>query len=109
MTCTVRRRVRPPGTAPAGCSAPYEPNNTALVIDVRRCPARLVRMVVSFDARARPDRRPSAKGAYMAISRRTLIRAAVAGSAVAAVGGSELITPAFAASPVGDVVGKITV
>ena len=46
----------------------------------------------------------------MAVSRRTFIRAAVAGSAVAAVaGGRELLTPAYAASPVGDVVGKITV
>jgi hypothetical protein len=45
----------------------------------------------------------------MAVSRRTFIRAAVASSAFAAVSAAELSPPAFAASPVGDVVGKITV
>ncbi|MBS2554694.1 lectin [Catenulispora sp. NL8] len=50
----------------------------------------------------------------MTLSRRTLLSSALAGTALAAVGGSELL-PAFAgdatkaASPAGDVVGKITV
>ena len=49
----------------------------------------------------------------MPISRRTLLTTALAGSTVAAVGGTELISAltssASAASPAGDVVGKITV
>ena len=49
----------------------------------------------------------------MTISRRTLLGSAFAGAAAAAVGGTELLSaftsPADAASPAGDVVGKITV
>jgi chitodextrinase len=49
----------------------------------------------------------------MAVSRRTFITSVLSGSALAAVSTSELVaglaTPASAASPVGDVVGKITV
>ena len=49
----------------------------------------------------------------MAISRRTLLTSALAGSTLAAVGGTELVSaftsPASAASAAGDVVGKITV
>jgi hypothetical protein len=47
----------------------------------------------------------------MGISRRRVLTTAVAGSAIAAVGGTELVTAmsANAASPPGDVVGKITV
>ena len=49
----------------------------------------------------------------MALSRRTLLSSALAGSAVAAVGGTELLSAftssASAASAAGDVVGKITV
>jgi chitodextrinase len=45
----------------------------------------------------------------MPVSRRTFLRAAVASSAIAAVAAAESPTPALAASPVGDVVGKITV
>ena len=49
----------------------------------------------------------------MTVSRRTLLASALAGSTVAAVGGTELISAltssASAASPAGDVVGKITV
>jgi hypothetical protein len=47
----------------------------------------------------------------MAVSRRTVLTTAVAGSALAAVGGAQLVNAlhAEAASPPGDVVGKITV
>jgi hypothetical protein len=49
----------------------------------------------------------------MPLSRRTLLTSALAGTAVAAVGGTELVSAftssASAASPAGDVVGKITV
>jgi chitodextrinase len=47
----------------------------------------------------------------MAITRRRFLTSVAAGSALAAVSATELMTtaPAFAASPVGDVVGKITV
>jgi hypothetical protein len=47
----------------------------------------------------------------MGVSRRSLITSAVAGSAFAAIAGSELVqaAAAYGASPAGDVVGKITV
>src|SRR5882724_8974559 len=47
----------------------------------------------------------------MAITRRRFLTSVAAGSALAAVSATELMTTAraFAASPVGDVVGKITV
>src|SRR5687768_10081938 len=47
----------------------------------------------------------------MAVSRRRILTTAVAGSALAAVAGAELVNAlsAEAASPPGDVVGKITV
>jgi len=50
----------------------------------------------------------------MAITRRRLLTSTLAGSAIAAVAGAEAIaptlaSPAYAASPVGDVVGKVTV
>src|SRR5882757_8205297 len=51
------------------------------------------------------------RSSLMGISRRSVLTAAVAGSALATVAGTELAgaPAAFAASPVGDVVGKITV
>ncbi|HWG24178.1 MAG TPA: lectin, partial [Actinospica sp.] len=49
----------------------------------------------------------------MPISRRTLLGSALAGTTLAAVGGTEVVSAltssASAASPAGDVVGKITV
>ena len=50
----------------------------------------------------------------MPITRRRLLTSTLAGSAVVAVAGAEAIAPtlarpAYAASPVGDVVGKVTV
>src|SRR4029453_15068016 len=54
---------------------------------------------------------PATKGAHMAVSRRRFVTSIAAGSALAAVSTTELITAmtASAASPPGDVVGKITV
>src|ERR1700712_2942824 len=45
----------------------------------------------------------------MAVSRRTFLATVLAGSAVGAVGALAGAEPAWAASPAGDVVGKITV
>jgi secreted PhoX family phosphatase len=61
---------------------------------------------------AKDGHTPFLKGVHMAVSRRKFLTSVVAASALAAVSATELVAAASAAqaaSPPGDVVGKITV